>query len=254
LINWISHSYGFGTYIHLIEDYYSKATYQESRVLLKKLISNHRGVGNHVFIDTMISPSYTSAIAQTIQLPGISGMENNMLILEYDRDDPDNLGSIIDNFALVNAGKFDVCILGSSNRPLNFKNGIHVWLRSLDQDNAHLMILLSFIIQGHPAWKKSNISIFQLCKPGTTIQTRRDLESLISTGRLPITTKNIEIIEEDQNRNYIEIVDEKSDQAALTILGFTGESLKIGGKNVFEQHKKEGHILFVSAAERKEIQ
>lgn len=254
LINWISHSYGFGTYIHLIEDYFSKSTYQESQILLKKLINNHKGVGNHVFIDTMISPSYTSAIAQTIQLPGISGMENNMLILEYDRENPDNLASIIDNFALVNAGNFDVCILGSSHRSLNFKNGIHVWLRRLDQDNAHLMILLSFIIQGHPAWKKGSISIFQLCKPGTTIETRKELEELISTGRLPITTKNIEIIEEDQDKNYIEIVDKKSEHAALTIVGFTGESLKLGGKKVFEQYKKEGHMLFVNAAERKKIQ
>ena len=254
LINWISHSYGFGTYIHLIEDYYSKATYQESQSLLKKLINNHRGVGSHVYIDTLISPSYTSAIAQTIQLPGISGMENNMLILEYDRENPDNLGGIVDNFSLVNAGNFDVCILGSSNRPLNFKNGIHVWLRSLDQDNAHLMILLSFIIQGHPSWKKGKISVFQLCKPGTVVETRKELEELISTGRLPITTKNIEIIEEDPDKSYIDIVDEHSEEAALTIVGFTGESLKLGGKKVFQEYKKEGHMLFVSAAERKEIQ
>ena len=57
------------------------------------------------------------------------------------------------------------------------------------------MILLSFIIQGHPSWKKGKISIFQLCKPGTTIETRKELEELISAGRQPITTKNIEIIE-----------------------------------------------------------
>ena len=176
-----------------------------------------------------------------------------MLILEYDRENPDNLGGIIDNFSLVNAGKFDVCILGSSARSMNFKNGIHVWLRSLDQDNAHLMILLSFIIQGHPVWRKGKITIFQLCKPGTITETRRSLEELISSGRLPITTKNIEIIEEDPMKSYIEIVDENSDQAALTIVGFTGESLKLGGKKVFEEYKKDGHILFVSAAERKEI-
>lgn len=254
LSNWISHRYGFGTYIHLIQNYYSKTTYKESQELLKKLITNHKGVGNHVFIDTMISPSYTSAIAQTIQLPGISGMENNMLILEYDRENPDNLGSIIDNFSLVNAGNFDVCILGSSARPMNYKNGLHVWLRSLDQDNAHLMILLSFIIKGHPTWKKGDISIFQLCKPGSTTETRKELEELISKGRLPITTKNIEIIEEDQDRKYMDIIDEKSEAAALTMVGFTGESLKLGGKKVFEEYKKDGHILFVNAAERKKIE
>lgn len=93
-----------------------------------------------------------------------------------------------------------------------------------------------------------------MCKPGTVVETRRALEELISSGRLPITSKNIEIIEEDPDKSYIEIIDENSGEAALTIVGFTGESLKLGGKKVFEEYKKEGHMLFVSAAEKKEIQ
>ena len=99
----------------------------------------------------MISPSYTSAVAQAIQLPGISGMENNMVIFEFDRDEDQTIKEIVDNFSLVNAGNFDVCIFASSNRTINYKNGIHVWIRSSDYENSHLMILLSFIIQGHPA-------------------------------------------------------------------------------------------------------
>ncbi len=121
LLNWISHKYGFGTYIHLIEDYYSKASRLKSEEELEKLIKSFSGKGTHVYVDTMISPSYTSAVAQAIQLPGISGMENNMVIFEYDRDNPDSLKEIVENFALVNAGMFDVCIFGSSKRSINFK-------------------------------------------------------------------------------------------------------------------------------------
>jgi len=254
LLNWISHRFGFGTYIHLIEDYYSKSVHKDSQLILKRLIKHYRDFGNHVYIDTLISPSYTSAIAQTIQLPGISGMENNMLLLEYYKEDPVNLDSIINNFSLINAGNFDVAILGSSKRPVNFRGYIDVWLRSVDYDNSHLMILLSFIIQGHPQWKKSSIRIFQICKPGEKEQTRLELEQLIVAGRLPVTNKNIEIIESKGNKDFREEINSHSENSAYTIIGFTGDLLKFNGKSMFEGYDKLGHVLFVSASERKEIE
>jgi len=254
LLNWISHRFGFGTYIHLIEDYYSKTVHQQAREVLESLIDRYKGIGSHVYIDTLISPSYTSAIAQTIQLPGISGMENNMLILEYDRKDPSNLSSIIDNYSLVNAGNFDVGILGSSNRKINYTNSIDVWLRSVDYNNSHLMILLSFIIRGHPDWKKSNIRIFEICKPEEKENTRNSLEELITQGRLPITTKNIDIVESQDDTDFRKEINEKSQNAALTIIGFTGELLKFKGKLLFEGYDKLGNILFVNAADRKVIE
>lgn len=253
LLNWISHRFGFGTYIHLIVDYYSKSVHKESQVILKKLIDQYTEEKSHVYMDTLISPSYTSAIAQTIQLPGISGMENNMIILEYDRANPVNLTDIIDNYSLINAGNFDVCILGSSKRQINFKNGIDVWLRSVDYENSHLMILLSFIIQGHPDWKKGNIRIFEICKPGKISETRKELEELIVIGRLPITSKNIEIIEGHDDKDFRDEINEKSENAGLTIIGFTGELLKYKGKALFEGYDKLGEIVFVNASEQKDI-
>jgi hypothetical protein len=181
-------------------------------------------------------------------------MENNMLILEYNREEPDNLENIIDNYSLINAGNFDVCILGSSKRPMNFRKTLDVWLRSVDNDNSHLMILLSFIIQGHPQWKKAKIRIFQICKPGEKEQTRSSLEELITTGRLPITTKNIEIIESRDNTDFRDEINAKSENAALTIIGFTGELLKFNRKSHFDGYDNLGQILFVNASEKKEIQ
>lgn len=253
LLNWISHRFGFGTYIHLILNYYSKSVHRESQEILRKLIEEYRDTHSQVYIDTLISPSYTSAIAQAIQLPGISGMENNMIILEYDRGNPVNLDEIADNYSLINAGNFDVCILGSSKRQMNFRNGIDVWLRSVDYNNSHLMILLSFIIQGHPDWKNGRIRIFEICKPGKMNETRMELEEIITKGRLPITTKNIEIIEGTANKDFRSVINENSSKAALTIIGFTGELLKFNGKDLFEGYDRLGEILFINAFERKEI-
>lgn len=86
LLQWISYKYGFGTYLHRIEGYYSKSTFEQSKRELARLINNV-GTASYVYIDTIISPSNTSAIAQSIQIPGISGMENNMVIFEYEKED-----------------------------------------------------------------------------------------------------------------------------------------------------------------------
>ena len=253
LLNWISHKYGFGTYIHLIEDYYSKASRLKSEEELDKLIKSFSGKGTHVYVDTMISPSYTSAVAQAIQLPGISGMENNMVIFEYDRDNPESLKEIVDNFALVNAGMFDVCIFGSSKRSINFKNDIHVWIRSDDYENSHLMILLSFIIQGHPAWRKSEIKIFDVCSPENEQETRKNLEELVKTGRLPITSKNIQVLVEQSGPHLRTLVSEHSAQAGLCIIGFHAGALKKQGVLTFDRYDGLGNILFVNSHSQKEI-
>ncbi len=253
LLNWMSYKYGFGTYIHLIEDYYSRASRKRSEEELEKLILSFKGKGSQVYLDTMISPSYTSAVAQAIQLPGISGMENNMVIFEYDREHPDNLREIVENFSLVNAGRFDVCIFGSSKRTLNYKNGIHVWIRSSDYENSHLMILLSFIIQGHPSWNRSEISVFDICKKGEEEEVQKKLSDLVRTGRLPITSKNIQVMSESADLHSRSLINKHSAFAGLTIIGFHSEMIRHEESRVFDGYDELGNILFVHSHSRKEI-
>lgn len=253
LLNWISFKYGFGTYLHRMEGYYSKKTHMEAQETLKNLVKSFEHIENHVYIDTIISPSYTSAIAQAIQLPGISGMENNMVIFEYSKDKPEELEEIMENHALVNAGNFDVCILASSQRNIVFKQGIHVWVKSTDEYNANLMILLSFIISGHPDWKKSHIKIFDICKPEQYEEMLENNKKLIKEGRLPITEKNIEIIIEEPDVNPRDMIIEKSKDAALTLIGFRGESLK-HDEDVFSGYEELGTILFVNSHNQKMIE
>ncbi|MFO7932894.1 MAG: amino acid permease [Bacteroidales bacterium] len=253
LTNWISYKYGFGTYIHLIEDYFSRSSYERSVQEMEKLVEHYKGIGSHVYVDTMISPSYTSAIAQAIQLPGISGMENNMVILEYDREEPEKLEEIVENFSLVNAGSFDVCIFGSTKRTINYRSGIHVWIKSSDYENSHLMILMSFIIQAHPSWRNSKISVFDICKKGEEEKIRGELEDLIRAGRLPITTKNIQVISQKPDRDSRAIINQYSETAGLTIIGFHSELIKHQGLKIFQGYDALENILFVNSHSRKEI-
>jgi len=253
LLEWIAHKYGFGTYIHLIEGYYSRETHKKAAEVLDKLVEKTQTRNNNVYIDTLISPSYTSAIAQTIQLPGISGMDNNMMILEYDKSRPEELDQIIDNFKLVKAGNYDVCILGSSHKRFNFKKGIHVWIRSFDYQNSNLMILLSYIISGHPDWQKSSIKIFDISQEEDLEQTRENLLELIKTGRIPITSKNIQIIKKDENVSSKVLINEHSADAGLTIIGFRAEHIKAFGRELFSDYDLVGDILFVNSHRQKEI-
>jgi amino acid transporter len=252
LLNWISYRYGFGTYIHLIEDYYSKASNSRSKEILNKLIEITNEKSN-VYVDTIISPSYTSAIAQIIQLPSISGLENNMMIFEFDKENPVNLKQISENIPLAKAGNLDICILGSSRRNIYFKHGIHVWIRSIDIENSNLMILLSYIILGHPDWRKGKIKIFDICREEEMDKTRQNLIDLIQTGRLPIAPKNVELIKIEENVGYKTIINSKSNEAGLTVIGFMEEQLKYS-RELFTGYDQIGDVLFVNAAGQKQIQ
>lgn len=254
LLNWISHRHGFGTYLHLIEGYYSKKSIQEAVRIQEDLIKRSQKIGGNMIVDTIISPSYTSAIAQAVQLPSASGLESNMIIFEFDKKEPSELDRITDNISLTQAGDFDVCVLGCSNRNIRYENGIHVWIRSLDDDNANLMILLSYIILGHPDWQKSFIKIYSTCKEGEIQLSKERLNELVLTGRLPITDKNIEVIERKEGVKIQSLVNEKSYEAALVIIGFHEERLKHEGSEMFLGYENVGDILFVDAINKKVIE
>ncbi|MDA3879058.1 MAG: amino acid permease [Prolixibacteraceae bacterium] len=253
LLNWVSYKYGFGTYLHLIEGYYSKATNHQAEEQIAKIKMLFSGIEKHVYIDSLISPSYTSAIAQSIQMPGISGMENNMVMLDFDKRTAKNLDNIIDNIALIRAGNFDICILASANQPFDVKRGIHIWIRSADYDNANLMILMSFIILGHPDWKHSAIKIFNICEQQDIEKTKEKLNKMVIEGRLPIHEKNITILPLQDDVSSKTIINEYSVGAALTIIGFSYETLKKRKEEIFMGYDELGTILFVNSHDQKEI-
>lgn len=254
LLNWISYRYGFGTYLHHIVGYYSKTTAEQARQEHKKLLDHVNHLENHVYIDTLISPSNTSAIAQAIQIPGIAGMDNNMVIFEYDKENPANLAEIIDNFALVNSGDFDICILASSQREIPYKKGIHIWINSMDTENANLMILLGFIIYGHSDWKKGQIQIFNICRPGEEDKTKKAMEQLVHSGRLPISGKNIRLIVQEQDVSSRSIVTEHSADAGLVMIGLREELVKKEKEKLFSGYDELGTILFVHSKHQKAIE
>ncbi|PHN07407.1 APC family permease [Flavilitoribacter nigricans] len=253
LLRWIAQRYGFGTYIHKISGYLSKTTHLEAQEAQDRLIRMAEASKSNVYIDTLISPSYTSAIAQVIQLPGISGTENNLLLLEFSKHKPDNLEDIVDNFKLVKSVDFDVLLLGSSERGYGLKQSIHIWITSNDYENASLMILLAYVILGHKEWNSGYIKIYALYPDEICDREREQLGKMIAAGQLPIAPKNIQVIPRKPDIDPRTVINEKSKDADLTIVGFRDEVLKHDGVDVFSGYEEIGNTLFVNAAEQKKI-
>ncbi len=254
LMKWISYKHGFGTYFHFLKGYYSRTNNIEAKRIVESLIDEHHDQHSSLYVDCMISPSYTTAIAQAIQSPSISGMENNMVIFEYRRDDKDSINNILDNISLIRAGNYDVGILSDANTNTHFRNGIHIWIRPIDILNANLMILLGFIILSHPDWKKGHVKIFSVCKESEMAETRHSLKELVQTGRLPITMSNIEIIPLKEEKPVKSIIKEYSSKAGLTIIGFREEQVKHSGADIFADFDHMGDILFINATQEQRIQ
>lgn len=253
VLRWISHKYGFGTFIHLIEGYLSKKTNQEAKAALNRLIKMAENSKSNVYLDTLISPSSTSAIAQVIQLPGISGKDNNMLMFEFSRSQRDDLEQIVENYSIIRSVNFDTVILGSTEKGFGYHSQMHIWITPTDYENASLMILLGYIIMGHPDWANCEISINAIVRKNQLEEQKNYLLGLTTSGRIPISSKNINIIIQEEDRNYKEIVCERSTEADLILLGFRGETIKRRGAEMFDGFDGLGNILFVHAATEKEI-
>ncbi len=252
LLRWISYKYGFGTYIHYLEGFLNEKTNNESKSVMKRLINLASGSQNRVFLDTIISPSMTSAIAQVMQLSGISGHGYNSILFEYSRTEPEQLNYVIDNYDLIESTQFDVCILSSSYKSFGYHKEIHVWIGSKDYENANLMILLAYIIQGHPDWKKSLIKIFAMYPEKNLEKEQRKLLSVIESGQLPISPSNIELIGIDHTDKKKEIMN-KSKDADLTLLGFNREDVDQEKLDLFTGFEDMGNILFVSSYKKIKI-
>ncbi|MEZ4804081.1 MAG: amino acid permease [Bacteroidia bacterium] len=253
IMKWISYRYGFGTYIHFEQAYFSKESKAIAENKLQKLLKITETSKSNVFIETLISPSNTAAIVQAIQQPGISGKPNNMMLFEYKKGESEWLTNIVDNFSVLKTANYDLCILGTSDKNFGYNRDIHIWIRKEDYDNANLMILLSYIILGHPDWQDGEIKIFATFPEETLQKEQAQLIDLTTSGRLPISANNIRVIPLKENIKRKDLINEYSCDADLTIIGFHESVIEHKGIQHFEGYDKIGNVLFVNTLTTKFI-
>jgi amino acid transporter len=253
LVRWISHRYGFGTYLHYINGYVSRESNMEAKDVMTRLIDRAEISNSNVYLDTIISPTFSNAVSQAVQMPSVSGKESNMFLYEFSRSTGTCPEEILESMHIVKACDFDICVLGSSEKGFGYQKDIHIWITQKDFDNASLMILMGFVITGHPEWKHARIKIFAIYPESEIEEQGAKLLERIEAGRLPISPTNIELIPRDDNVKNRDVINEKSEDADLTIVGFRYEVTKNLGGKVFEGYDRIGNILFVNSNTEKDI-
>ncbi len=251
LLRWISHYHGFGSFIHFVKGPLDEPHQSEAKVKLEQLINQVTESHAGIYVDTIISPSFKTAVAQIVQLPGIAGMENNSILFEFHEDHPEAISDIIEGCQFASVVDFNMTVLRSSDRHFGYKKRIDIWLTPGDYANANLMILLAYIIIGHPEWKRCKIDLFAAFETSEMDAHVAQLNRLIDEGRIPISKKNVRKIPWDKDKSSYEAqVSLHSEAADLVIMGFSLKKLKKDKGNFFKKFGNVKDILFVKAGQK----
>ncbi|MEJ2677537.1 MAG: amino acid permease [Gemmatimonadota bacterium] len=250
VMEWLCHRYGFGTYLHYIPGRLEPESFAESRRVQKQLIQMMEERKGAIYVDTMISPSMASALAQCLQMPGVSGVENNTILFEFGRhDEPHVLDEVIDGLRMAGVPHMNRLVLRHGDNFFGARKSIHVWLTWHDARNANLMILLSYILLGHADWQGAEINIFAAYPRREVGERSAELHARIAQGRLLISEKNVLVIATDEDVDFQRLVAAQSSAADLVMMGFTEARLKQKGRQLFERIPELRDVLFVSAEE-----
>lgn len=249
--SWLCYRYGFGTYLHYIQGEFDFKTMRESRKSLSELIKYVQDRQSHIYMDTVISSSMRSAILQSVQVPGISGVENNTNLFEFSiHDKKEVINDIYESCILTEVTGMNNLVLRHGDHFFGNHGSIHIWLTWHDHRNVNLMVLLAYILLAHPEWHHAEISVFAAFPSDQANEETMKLREMIAAGRIPISEKNVQIIPTDEKDNFDQLVEMHSARADLIILGFTDERLKEKGIGLFLRHPALNDVLFVSAQQR----
>ena len=251
LLRWICHRHGFGHFIRLFNGDYSFSSEIQARIKVDGLIKRTEVSRAGVFVDSLISPTFQLALSQILQMPGISGLPNNCVLLEFDRENTDEIEEVVQGARLAANSLFNVLILRSTGYRFGYKSSIHVWVTEDNLSNAPMMLLLAYIIVGHPDWKRAEIRLF-VCSDSTDAeQEANKLSALTQEGRLPISMQNVTSVSYKGKASLEDEVSLRSDQADLTIVGLTSENIDANSlEQILRAYEGSNDVLFVHSVEQ----
>ena len=251
LLRWICHRHGFGHFVQHVKGNYTRETEVEARAQLTKLVRRSDLSRAGTFVDTLISPSFEAAVTQALQFPGISGLANNSVLLEFDQEHPEEIADLEGATIVAADSDFNVVILRSTAFRFGYRSSIHIWLTPETLPNAAMMLMLAYIIVGHPEWRTAEIRVFACVgRDGGENETNR-LSALIDQGRLPIAPKNIMTLPV-QSRDMVEAeVAYRSSEADLVMAGISEGGVKEGAlAETLRGYRGANDVVFVHATER----
>ena len=254
-LTWLCRRYAVGTYLHFIPGMANRETHLQSRQAKAHLLEEMRNRDSAVFVETMISPSYRTALAQSLQVPGVSGVENNAAMFEFSLADGDDIvEEVVEGCALSWAMGMDTLVLRHGECFFGARKQVHLWLTWHDYRNANAMILFAYILLGHPDWRGAELHIFAAFPEERTIDDAARLVEMAESGRIPVAPRNIEVISTGADIDFDGLVVQKSARADLLIRGFTEQKLREQGTAFFRRLPELRDVLFVCARQPVEME
>jgi|CXWL01.1.fsa_nt_gi amino acid transporter len=251
LLEWICQRYGLGTYLHFESGLLDTAGHARSRESLRRLIDTTHARRSGILVECWVSPSLVSAAAQALQMPGVSGTETNTYLAEISGHDSDpDVDTQVAICRLAHAAAKSCVVLRHGDNFFGSRRALHIWITWHDHANASLMIVLAYILLGHADWRDADIQVFAAFPVSQVEQERARLLDQISSGRLPIASRNVEIIATTEGVDFDGLVAARSAAADLVIMGFDDARLEARGAALFRRHPALRDTLFVSASEQ----
>ncbi len=250
LLRWICHRHGFGHFIQFVEGHYSFAAEIEARTQVSSLIERTELSKAGIFVDSLICPTFEMALKQTLQMPGISGLPNNCILFEFDRDHPEEMEEVALGSRMVSESLFNILILRSSHFRFGYKSSIHVWVTKDSRDCAAMMLLLAYIIVGHHEWRKARIRLFACFESEDAERETDKLSQLMTEGRLPISEQNLTAVPCSVDEALEREVVRRSSGADLVIAGLQAADLEPEqARAALMRFRGANDVLFVHSSE-----
>ncbi len=250
LLRWICHRQGFGQYMTYLKGDFSPPSAEAARQCTDRMIRQTEDSRAEVFVDTIVAPGFQRALSQAVQSPGISGLPNNSVLLDFPAHEPHQIERIVDAVKYLTPLYFHVCVLRTSGKRFGYRSNIHIWLTDEDLqegDTARLMVLLAYILLGHREWMKADIRIFA-CFPAEHMEAQTEaLRQWISAGRLPISQQNLYEVPYRDREGLADAVRQNSTDADLVFCGLTGGPAERDMAGMLQRFPDIADVLFVRA-------
>ncbi|MCE2399625.1 amino acid permease [Candidatus Poribacteria bacterium] len=250
LLRWLCHRQGFGQFIQFFPGDYSFPEEISARIHVDALIQQSEASRAGIFVDSLICPTFQLALAQVLQMPGISGLPNNTILLEFDHNHPEEIPEVQQGASLAVESLFNVLILRSTKHRFGYRSSIHVWVTDDNLANVPMMLLLAYILVGHSEWKRAKIRLFACSTSWDTELDADELSTVIKEGRLPISMQNVTSVSYESEEALEQEVTHRSAQADLVITGLTIEDINSGDLDrVLQRYQGVNDVLFVHSIE-----
>ena len=206
-------------------------------------------------MDSLICPSFRTAVAQTLQLPGISGLPNNCVLLEFDKEHPEEMDETVQGAVVAAESMFNVLVLRSTPYRFGYRSSIDLWVTEDHLENARLMLLLAYIIVGHADWRSARIRLFACIDSGNSEKPADKLSALMTEGRLPISRQDLITVTLKAGSTLENEVIRRSSDTDLLITGLRAEELNSGAaEQALHRYDGANDVLFIYATEKVAIE